>query len=244
MSNLLKKDLESGVAAFGFPVIQRGGEVPSGPESEVTPAAVEAPPEPREDVEEIFRKRLLELERRAQEIEKEAYAKGFASGEKDGFEYGQKAVQVVKTQLERIASTLEETPAKALFDYRDWLIRTSLKIARQVVRKELLVSPEIISRTVAALLEEAEEHTTLTVYLNPQDLEFMEKRAELDLSANRKHFVLKANKNLERGDCRVESAIQLLDASIESQFANLEDFILRGAGEPEAAGNMGEEDEK
>ena len=195
---------------------------------------------PQADSEQLYRTKLLELERRNQEIEKEAYGKGFSQGEKDGFEYGHKAVQVIKSQLERIAQNLEVLPAKVHEDYREWLIRTSIGIARQIVNREVQTSPEIVAGTVNALLEEAEEHNSLTVYLNPSDLELIEKRAETALWVNRKHFALKADRDLERGGCRVESALQLLDASVASQFENVEKYLLGGASQSAAGGTDGE----
>ncbi len=221
MSNLLKKSLESEVADFGFPMIENGRIVVK--EELQAPEQVQ-PPEV--DPEEVYRQKLLELERRTQEIEKEAYGKGFAQGEKDGFEYGHKAVQVVKSQLERLAGSMDRLPEKVLQDYRSWLVRMSLKIAKHIVKREVRMSPEIVAEMVNALLQEAEEHSTLTVYVSPQDMEFMEKRAELTLSANRKHFTMKADRELGRGSCRVESAVQLIDASLESQFENLEKHLL------------------
>ncbi len=71
-------------------------------------------PEPEMNSEELYRRKLLELERRTQEIERDAYSQGFAQGEKDGFDYGQKSVQVIKSQLERIAQNMEALPAKIL----------------------------------------------------------------------------------------------------------------------------------
>ncbi len=91
----------------------------------------------------------------------------------------------------------------------------------QLVNREILTSPDIVADTVTTLLEEAEEHGVLTVYLNPNDLEIVEKRADLTLGANGKHISLKADKDLERGGCRIESAVQLLDASIAILFENL-----------------------
>ena len=198
-------------------------------------------PEPQINSEELYRRKLLELERRTQEIERDAYSQGFAQGEKDGFDYGQKSVQVVKSQLERIAQNMEALPAKILQDYRDWLIRTSIGIARQIVNREIRTSPEIVADTVTALIEEAEEHGALTVYLNPNDLEIVEKRAELTLGANGKHFALKADRDLERGGCRIESEVQLLDASIANLFENLEKKLLGGATLQNATGETGGE---
>ena len=237
MSNLLKKNLEPEIAAFGFPVIENGRAG-----LEIAPVEVdEIIPEPEQDSEQLYRTKLLELERRNHEIEKEAYGKGFSQGERDGFEYGQKAVQVIKSQLERVVENMEALPSKVFQDYRDWLIRTSIRIARQIVKREVQTSPEIVADTVKTLLEEAEEHSTLTVYLNPNDLEFIEKRAELELWANRKHFALKIDKDLERGGCRVESSLQLLDATMASQFENLEKYLLgNGASRSAAGGTDGE----
>ncbi len=228
MSNLLKKQTESGVIPFGFPVMDAPNE-PGDPGADSDAGTDNGP---AADPEAAYRKKLLELERRSQEIERESYAKGFAQGEKDGLEYGQKTVQVVKTQLERIAENLENFPTRLCLEYRSWFISTCLKVARRVVRRELSVSPDIVADIAGALLDEAAEHSSLTAYLNPLDIEFMEKRAELVLDGRSKRFSIKADSNLERGGCRIESEIQLMDASIESQFEALEEY-LQGQRAPE-----------
>jgi flagellar assembly protein FliH len=236
LSNLLKKNLEPDIAAFGFPIIENGhsdARIALVHENERSP---EPELEPEKDSEQLYRTKLLELERRNQEIEKEAYGKGFSQGERDGFEYGQKAVQVIKSQIERIVENMEALPSKVLQDYRDWLIQTSIRIARQIVKREVQTSPEIVADTVKALLEEAEEHSTLSVYLNPNDLDLIEKKAEMALLVNRKRFALKVDKDLERGGCRVESSLQLLDATIASQFENLEKYLLGGGASQNTAG--------
>jgi flagellar assembly protein FliH len=232
LSNLLKKDLEPDIAAFGFPVIpqDRNGGAMAQPDAELQIT------EPEISSEQLFRTKLLEIERQTQEIEKDAYGKGFAQGEKDGFEYGNKAAQVIKGQLERIAENMEALPQKVFEDYRQWLIRTSIKIAARIVNREVKVDHEIVAGNVKALLDEAEEHSTLTVYLNPSDLELIEKRADLALCTNKKHFALKTDRELERGGCRVESALQLLDASLAGMYKNMEKHLLDGAAPQSATG--------
>lgn len=224
MSRLLKKHLEPGITAFGFPAIERVGNKTD------EPAGVPAEPEtaPAPDLEELYRKKVLELERRAQEIEKEAYAKGFAQGEKDGFEYGQKGVRVIQAQLERIAEKLDVLPEQVFGRYRDWLVETSLKLARHVVQRELETNPQLIEKIVADLLEEAGECAGMTVRLNPGDYEFLEKRAGLALCEGRKRLTIKPDGSLERGGCVLESEVQLLDASIEARFENLSALLAAG----------------
>ncbi len=237
MSNLLKKNLEPEIAVFGFPLIQE--DQSDGETIEPIEPEEEQVPEPQISSEELHRRKLLELERHTQQIERDAYSQGFAQGEKDGFDFGQKSVQVVKSQLERIAQNMEALPAKILQDYRNWLIQTSISIARQLVNRELRTSPEIVADTVRTLMEEAEAHGVLTVYLNPNDLEIVEKRADLTLGADGKHIALKADRDLERGGCRVESEVQLLDASIARLFENLEKKLLGAASSRNATGETG-----
>ncbi len=69
-------------------------------------------------------------------------------------------------------------------------------------------------------------------------MEIVEKRADLFQGANGKHFTLKADRDLERGGCRIESAVQLLDASIASMFENLEKKLLDGGPMTEDGGPM------
>ena len=237
MSNLLKKNLDSEIAAFGFPVIQEDNDAATNLTDTFTDADTDVnsdadgeseqqPSVPEIDTEELYRRKLLEIERRTQEIERDAYNQGFTQGEKDGYDYGQKSVQVVRSQLERVVQNMEALPEKVLQDYRDWLIRTSIRIARQIVNREVQLSPEIVADAVRTLMEEAEESSIFTVYLNPNDLEIVEKRGGLTPGSNGKHLTLKADKDLERGGCRVESAIQLLDASLTGLFENLEKKLL------------------
>lgn len=236
MSNLLKKNLEPAIAAFGFPVIRRDE-----PGEKVAATDDEVPAVPEISSEQLYRTKLLELERKTQEIEKEAYGKGFAQGEKDGYEYGNKAAQVIKGQLERLMEKLEALPSKILEDYREWLILTSLQIARRIVKREVQTSPEIVADIAKALLDEAEEHSTLTVYFNPNDLELIEKKIEPAISTNKSRFAMKADRNMERGGCRVESALQLLDASLDTRFAKLEQHLLENGSISEPGADEADE---
>ncbi len=228
LSNLLKNGRDV-IPAFGFPAISRrpGQTEPVSP-AEGRPPEPEVAPEVK--AEEMYRLKLLEIERQGQEIERDAYSRGFAQGEKDGLDYGQKSVQVVSSQMERMAQNMKALPAKVLEDYRDWLIRTSIGIARQIVDREIRTAPEIVADLVLELVGEAERHSTLTVYLNPSDLELIEKKTNLAAQADGKHFVLKTDRELERGGCRVESAIQLIEGSIGEMFEKLEKQLLDGRG--------------
>ena len=221
LSNLLKNNRDR-ATSFGFPLIR---SQPEEPQSVAAPEDQPPEPEPEVTAEEMYRRKLLEIERKTQEIERDAYARGFAQGEKDGLDYGQKSIQVVGSQIERLAQNMKSLPEKVLEDYRDWLIRTSIGVARQIVNREIRTEPGIVADLVRDLLEDARQQGALTVYLNPGDLELIEKKAGLALQADEKQFILKADRDLERGGCRVESPIQLIEASVSGMFEKLEKEI-------------------
>lgn len=188
----------------------------------------EAPDIPSlDDMDHIIRKRLLEAERQAQETEKLAYENGYAQGQKDGFEYGRKSALIVQEQLENVLLQLGSLPSRAFRDYRDWFIQSSLSMARCIVQNELKTNSDGLTSLVTSLLHEAEEHHTLTLYLNPGDLDLLRKKTPMEtwLQQFSPAFSLKTDAGLTPGGCRLESDLQLLDATLETRLASLEETL-------------------
>ncbi len=238
LSKIIKDPEETPFTTYDFQVLQRQHHTVSFPgfsdkggflsstgivDSNLDPGLLD-------DVEAAIQNRLLELERRAQEIEEEAYSKGYAQGEKDGFEVGKKSMLIVKDRIERLLAGLEELPQKVFNDYRDWLLSSSLSIARKIVGIELSTQPQALAPLIDALLHEAEAHQTLTLCLNPKDLDLLEKHMDLkQRSEEARHpFNLRTDDSLERGGCRLESDIQFIDATLETRFSLLEQTLRNG----------------
>jgi flagellar assembly protein FliH len=202
---------------------------PGGPVSSrrKAPAAAVSESDRLSEIDITIQNRLLDAERKAHEVEEEAYRQGYAQGQKDGSEIGQKSMAIVREHLESLFNGLHRLPEQLLEDYRGWIINTSLAIARHVVRRELSGDKQQLIQLIDTLVREAEEGHTLTLYVNPNDLDLLEKHVELKhLEANSgRALYLKPDPRLERGGCRMESAIQLLDASIEKQFALIKETM-------------------
>ena len=224
MSRLIKKQDETGITPFGFQAIRKGKVV------------IKARPNPREsgngygdsddplfDPELSFQERLMELERRSQEIEKEAYQTGYTQGGKDGFEYGRKELDVLKERVEELIDEIGGLPRRVFRDYRNWLITAAMSVAREIVQREIETTREAVAETVETLLDEAEEHSSLTLYLDPNDVELFQKKMDLAVSArSSKYYTIKADPTVGRGGCRLESDVQLLDAGLSTQLSNIE----------------------
>jgi flagellar assembly protein FliH len=230
LSKLIKAthNAQVGVMPFDFLKMEPAANAAAAARRKATTAAeVAAASDRLSEIEITIQNRLLDAERKAHELEEEAYRQGYAQGQKDGSEIGQKSMAIVREHLEDLFAGLHRLPEQLLADYRGWIIDTSLAIARHVVGRELAGDKQQLIQLIDSLVREADEGHTLTLYVNPNDLDLLEKHVELKhLEANSGRALhLKADPRLERGGCRMESDIQMLDASIEKQFALIKETM-------------------
>jgi flagellar assembly protein FliH len=228
LSSLVKPgdSLEAAVASFEFEEIEdlRGECHSFSPfrwqEEDPNPTCpddlVSTPPAPQDP--------LLAAERKAQQLEEEAYQKGYAQGQKDGFEFGRKSMSLVKEHLERLLGELQHLPSKILQDYREWLIQACLSISRQVIGRELKGDVNHLIELVDHVLTATDTRHPLTIHVHPDDLQLLREHVAFDTSGERsgRTFMVAADHHLQRGGCRMDSAVQSLDATIEKQLDLIE----------------------
>jgi flagellar assembly protein FliH len=231
-NNIIKARLNSDISTFDFREISIGKvERPPAEEPPPVEEAVEEEEvvavDPLAELEETIRNRLLEAERHAQEIEKEAYEKGYAQGQKDGLEYGAKSMKIIKEHLEQLLPGFQALPEQVFKDYRNWFIGACLTFVKKVAPKVVEMHPQGLIRLIGAFLDEAEEQHLLTIYLHPSDMSLLEKHTDLmeSLRAGSRSFAVKADPAMKRGGCRAENDIQLLDATMETQLALFEEAL-------------------
>ncbi|SMC19226.1 flagellar assembly protein FliH [Desulfacinum hydrothermale DSM 13146] len=188
-----------------------------------------SPPEvdPLEELEETVRRQLLEAERRAQEIERDAYQKGYEQGQKDGFEFGAKSLRVVQEQMEALLQNMEILPSQIQQDYRQWLIRTSLSLAKIIVGREVRMDPSLLADLVDECLESMDRSHEITLILHPKDKKLLETHGVLaGWQAGQQEaggvLQIRTDPDMERGGCRLISAIQEIDATLETRWRDLE----------------------
>jgi flagellar assembly protein FliH len=207
--------------------IGNGQFLKNGRYQETEAAAKRFQSDPIAEIEATIQNRLLDAERKAQELEEEAYRKGYAQGQKDGFEIGQKSMAIVRDHLEKLLYSLAGFPEQLFAEYREWIINTCLAISRHVVRRELAGDIEPLIQLIDSLLKQAAEGYSMAIHVNPNDLDLLEKQLDFQqfIAALERTLHFKADPQLERGGCRMETDIQLLDASIEQQFTLIENAI-------------------
>ncbi len=155
-----------------------------------------------------------------EEISRQARDAGFREGEAAGRAHAQAAVGPV---LERMARTIEELAAlrpRLREQAEADLIRLAVAIARRVVRRELTVDPDAITGLVRAALEQLAAHEVVRVRVHPEHEAAV--RACLAGAGRAADVEVTGDAALERGGAVFETVRGSLDASAETQLAEIE----------------------
>ncbi|ROR01872.1 FliH/SctL family protein [Desulfosoma caldarium] len=236
---VLKGTDRAGVSRFAFEPLdpkslQEGGSrssegsVPSKESMEVSGH------NPLDDLEELVRQRLLEAERRAEELEREAYQKGYEQGQKDGYAFGASGIEKIRERLNSLAASLEQIPQQVLHEYRDWLIEAALTLSRHLLTEAVSINPTVLESLVDHILEHMDRSHAITIVLHPNDRDLLQKHGVLErwLSPPPKgqaSLQVTVDPSIQRGGCRFESAMQDIDALVETRLRNLREILFSHA---------------
>ena len=189
-----------------------GAALPT-PEPEPVPVSDEAVP----TVSAEFEAHLAALER-------DAFAKGYAAGERAGVEAGTRRADAM---LRRMAQTIEDISylRKTMVQQTErQMVQLALLLARRVIGRELALDVELVAAMAHVALERIGEATPATINLNPDDL-----AALVSLRGHAwegSQVTITADPSLPRGGCVVDSAFGRIDASVEAQLGELSRALL------------------
>jgi flagellar assembly protein FliH len=145
---------------------------------------------------------------------------GFREGETAGRLQAQAAVGPV---LERLTHSIEELAAlrpRLREQAEAELIRLAVAIARRVVRRELTLDPDAIAGLVKAALEQLAVHEVIRVRVHPEHEAAV--RTCLAGAGRAGAVEVTGDAALERGSAVFETVRGSLDASAETQLAEIE----------------------
>ena len=228
MSNLIKRETHPQVEIRSFEVEEVGqqgpwlsGGCPGGPPgSAMSVTRGAAPPQPVESVQE----RLARLER-------EAYEKGFEQGQKDGLSLGEKRVQETMGQMASLLRAMTGLKKQVYDEAEAELLRLSVEIARQIVRREVTTDPSIVTRAVRRAFEYLGDQSQVRISVHPADMKEVQRLLpDLAQLHRLEGFELVEDAAVERGGCILETGFGRINGSIEDQLAMLKEELERCLG--------------
>lgn len=106
--------------------------------------------------------------RRTEEIERDAYEKGFAAGENAGLEMGKQKAAVLLDRLEKIIEDLQTLRQQVVTEIEPQIMDLAQTIARKILHEELSTRPELIVQIVKEALRRIEKSGTITIRITPR----------------------------------------------------------------------------
>ena len=168
---------------------------------------------------------MAEHRERLAGLEREAFTKGYAQGERAGLEAGGKRAEAM---LRRVAQTIEELGGlrqTLIHETEREMVQLALTLARRVVHREVTLDPELAAALAHVALERLGTNTPATIRLNPEDYTIV---AQDSARWGGQTVTVVPDPSISRGGCLVESAFGSVDATIERQFDELSRALFGG----------------
>jgi flagellar assembly protein FliH len=140
----------------------------------------------------------------------------------------QEAIQRVLAHLTELAGELQAQQRQRLEEMQQVAVELAVAVASRLVHERIEAGAYAVDALVRQAVEQLQATGPISIYLNPQDLELLEKRLRarsgpvLDAAKVR----LLADAALARGDCRADAGESSVEFQIQQQLAEIRRHLL------------------
>ena len=162
--------------------------------------------------EEDFKTKIARLER-------EAYEKGFAQGQKDGLDLEKSKMAEMGRQYEALFSELRDLKINIFNDSEGEMLRLVELIVKKIIGEEIKTGEPIIKHSIKSAAKFLTDKRKVRIIINPDDMEEVKKMLP-DLARLTKggHFQLTEDLSVSKGGCILETGFGRVNATIDDQL--------------------------
>ena len=193
---------------------------------------------------------------------REGFSKGTEEGRRLGFEQGRlKGIQegaVVgrreeesrwkqefSTTLGALAQSGREFQGmrdELLQETRTGVVRLAVEIAKKVIKREVLLCPEVILANVERAIDHIFRGCDVVLHLHPDDAEIVERTFKENprWAEDLKEIEVRPSPDMDRGGCRLLSGAGVVDLTLESQLEQIEQCLLEAVSLPRLGSDEGQ----
>jgi flagellar assembly protein FliH len=156
-------------------------------------------------------------------LEQEAYEKGFAQGEKDGFELGEKKAVKIIEHIEKLFNEINTLKQDVLKENEKEILDLMFAVVEKIVCHEVRRDDTSIKEAIFNALGMAMEKSKVIFNVNPDDYDYVEKLRPNFFRQNKeiKSIVVTSDPAVSRGGCFLETPRGNIDATIESKLEKI-----------------------
>ena len=166
---------------------------------------------------------LLRKQENIDRLEQEAYEKGFAQGEKDGFELGEKRAIKVIENIEKLFNEINSFKQDVLKENEKEILDLIFAVVEKIVHHEVRQVDAAIKEAIFTALDMAAEKSKVIINVNPDDYDYVEKLRPNLFRNNKeiKSIVVTSDPTISKGGCLLETSRGNIDATIESKLEKI-----------------------
>jgi flagellar assembly protein FliH len=180
------------------------------------------------ELEEKIQKQARE---RALLIEREAYEKGFAQGEKDGLELGQKRLEAILESFRKILEEMAQLRQNLYQKHESEMVQLVFALTRKILRQDLPLPEGWVKETLKAAFQEVLDPRKFILHLNPKDHQYLLTHPEgfpfRQEGKDEGELKVLGDPSITRGGCYLETPIDDIDATLENQLEVLMSSVWR-----------------
>ena len=172
---------------------------------------------------------INEAKRRAEQIEQEAYEKGFSQGEKDGFQLGQQKAKKLVEQIRDLLREFDGIRDQILKNHESEIISLIYVITEKMVYEKIEEGDYNLKGIIVKALEELSEKSRLTIRISNDDYELVQSlmpdiRSQIKELRN---IDLVPDASISKAGCIIDSPCGFVDATIESRLKNIRECLQK-----------------
>lgn len=169
---------------------------------------------------------LERANKRAEEIEQQAYNAAFAQGKKDGEQLGLKEYQAKAKRLEEFLEEIAHLGDAILKRYETELVLLCVELSRAVLMHEARTSPETIVSVLKAAVNQAVEGSRLEIHLNSTDARLLPESLKQELKKpGSMPIVFLEDDAVSQGGCFIETDFGVIDATTQKRWQAVRDAM-------------------
>ena len=178
---------------------------------------------------EIEKKKIIsEANEEIKLIKKKAFEEGFLEGKEKGIQKRYDEAESNVKQIEKIINELKNLRKLILINNEKDIIKLALILAKKVMIAEIKSHPDLINSILKTSLKEIDSLGKIQIFLNPDDLNFLE-NSGLNLNDFLKEdqmLVLKKDPEIELGSLHIESEDEVIHFHLEKRYKELENCLM------------------
>ncbi len=162
-------------------------------------------------------------------LEQQAYEKGFAQGEKDGLDLGQKRLESVIQNAQCLVAQIESHREGLCETFEREMVQLVLAISRKILGYAPALKEETILSTVRESFKHVLDQRKVTIRLHPSDYDVLIAHADRVPWPTGESARVKMVKDpsISRGGCYLETAFGDVDGTIEGQFDQIVSLVWK-----------------